>query len=113
LTPFIEKAHPEYKQLRRNSMSEKKEFVNGLIVKAPHEKAPSFVKANISIKREELIEWLNSQQGDWVNVDIKESQGGKWYAEVNDWKPEGTRVGGQGERGDAPHEGDGEQDLPF
>ena len=91
-------------------MSEK-EFVNGLIVKAPHEKAPDFIKANISIKREDLIEWLNSQQGDWVNVDIKESQAGKWYAEVNDWKPEGAKVGGQGERNDPQHEGDG--DIPF
>lgn len=91
-------------------MSEKV-FVNGLIVKAPHEKAPDFIKANLSIKREELIEWLNSRQGDWVNVDIKESQGGKWYAEVNDWKPE-EKVGGQGERNDSP-EGGEPDDLPF
>lgn len=27
------------------------EFVDGLIVKAPHERAPDFVKASISIKR--------------------------------------------------------------
>ena len=94
-------------------MSDNKKFVNGLIVKKPNEKAPDFIKANISIKREDLIEWLNSQQGDWVNVDIKESQGGKWYAEVNDWKPKQEQVGGQGERGDAPHEGDDGDPMPF
>lgn len=70
-------------------MSEKKEiqFVDGLIVKAPRDGAPDFVKASISIKRAELIGWLNSQSGDWVNLDVKESQGGKWYAAVNTYKP--------------------------
>ena len=90
-----------------------KEFVNGLIVKAPHEKAPDFVKADISSKREDLIEWLSNKQDDWININIKESKGGKWYAEVNDWKP----TGGQGERNDQPHEGGGDDfddsDIPF
>jgi len=64
------------------------EFVNGLIVKAPHEKAPDFVKCAISIRREELITWLTAKNGDWINLDVKESKNGKWYAQVNDWKPE-------------------------
>jgi hypothetical protein len=68
-------------------------FISGLIVKAPHPKAPEYVKAKISIKREELIEWLRTEQGDWINADIKVSQGGKWYAAVDDWKPNGQ--GGQ------------------
>lgn len=62
-------------------------FVDGLIVKAPHEKAPDFVKASISIKRSELISWLSLQTDDWINLDVKESKGGKWYASVNDFKP--------------------------
>lgn len=70
-------------------MSEEKEFVNGLIVKAPNEKAPDFVKCSISIKREELMTFLVSKQPDeWINLDVKVSKGGKWYAEVNNWKPE-------------------------
>tara|TARA_R110000822_G_scaffold10325_1_gene39159 strand:- start:2017 stop:2298 length:282 start_codon:yes stop_codon:yes gene_type:complete len=68
-------------------MSEK-EFINGLIVKAPRENAPDFVKGSLSIKREELIEWLQGKDGDWVNVQMKESKGGKWYAEVDNWKPD-------------------------
>lgn len=67
-------------------MSEK-EFVNGLIVKEPHERAPEFVKCRLSIKREELISWLQSKDSDWINLDVKVSQQGKWYAEVNSWKP--------------------------
>lgn len=65
-------------------------FIDGLIVKAPNERAPDYVKAKLSIKRQELIGWLQQQSGDWVNADIKVSQGGKWYAAVDDWKPNGN-----------------------
>lgn len=67
--------------------SEQPEFVDGLIVKPPHAKAPDFVKASLSIKREALIAWLQGRDGEWVNLDVKESRNGKWYASVNDWKP--------------------------
>lgn len=63
-------------------------FVDGLIVKAPHEKAPDFVKCAISIKRKELGNWLRSQDEDWINLDVKVSRDGKWYAAINDWKPD-------------------------
>ena len=62
-------------------------FINGLIVKAPHERAPEYVKAKLSMKRVELIQWLQQQDGEWINADIKVSQNGKWYAAVDDWKP--------------------------
>lgn len=62
-------------------------FVNGLIIKRPRENAPEFIKANISIKREELIAWLQNEEGEWVNLDLKESREGKLYASVNDFKP--------------------------
>lgn len=68
-------------------MSEK-EFVPGLFPKPPHEKAPDFVKASISIKRKDLGNWLRQREDDWITIDVKESKSGKWYAEVNDWKPE-------------------------
>lgn len=64
-----------------------KEFVDGLIVKTPNEKAPQWVKANISIKREELIDWLQKKQGDWINLQMKESKNGGLYVEVDNWKP--------------------------
>lgn len=66
------------------------EFVDGMIVKAPHEKAPDFVKANISIKVEDLGKWLRAKYkaGDeWVNIDVKEAKSGKWYAAVSNFKP--------------------------
>lgn len=63
------------------------EFVDGLIVKAPHAKAPEFVKGSISIKRKDLGNWLRGKDDEWINLVIKESKGGKWYAAVDTWKP--------------------------
>lgn len=66
------------------------EFVDGLIVKAPHPKAPEFVKANISIKVEDLGKWLREKfkKGEeWVNIDVKAAKSGKWYAAVSTFKP--------------------------
>jgi hypothetical protein len=64
-----------------------KVFVDGLMAKKPNEKAPEWVKCNISIKREELAAWLTGQSDEWINVQVCESKGGKWYAEVDTWKP--------------------------
>lgn len=76
-------------------MSSDNKFIDGLIVKAPHENAPDYVIAKLSIKREALIAWLTAQSGEWINADIKRSQGGKLYAAVDDWKPEGAKGGGK------------------
>lgn len=82
-------------------MSSEPRFIEGLIVKEPNESAPKYVKARLSIKRDELIAWLTQQDGEWINADVKVSQGGKWYAAVDDWKPE-RGGGGGGSRGGAP-----------
>jgi len=65
-----------------------KEFVDGLIAKAPSHKSPSFVKCKLSIKRLDLIEWLSKRNDVWVYVEVKVSRQGKWYAEVDHWEPE-------------------------
>ena len=68
-------------------MADEMEFPKGLIVKAPRDGAPDFVKAAISIKVAELIEWLSQREGEWVNLDVKEAKSGHWYAAVNTFKP--------------------------
>lgn len=68
------------------------EFIDGLIAKAKHEKAPDFVKCHLSIKREELISWLQKRSDEWINLDVKESREGKMYASVNNWKPDGKKA---------------------
>ena len=65
------------------------QFVDGLIVKAPHPKAPDYVKAQISIKVEDLGKWLREKYKageEWVNIDVKEAKSGKWYAAVSTYK---------------------------
>ena len=63
-------------------------FAKGLIFKLPNENAPDFVKGGLSIKTEEFIDFLHEQGGDWVNISLKVSKGGKAYAELDTWKPE-------------------------
>ena len=93
-------------------MSEENIFIDGLIVKEPHERAPEFVKAKLSIKREELIAWLQNQSGDWINADVKVSRGGKWYVAVDEWKPEREK---EPERKGPPAgpPADFDDDIPF
>jgi hypothetical protein len=83
-------------------MTTENKFIDGLIVKAPNERAPDYVKAKLSIRRQELIAWLTAQHGDWINADIKVSAGGKWYAAVDDWKPKEGGTSSAGSRGGAP-----------
>ena len=84
-------------------MSDDIEFVDGLLVKPPHAKAPSFVKASIAIKVEDLGKWLREKYKageEWVNLDIKESKNGRWYASVSNFKPKGKKQ-------------DDDNDVPF
>ena len=90
-------------------MSTEIEFINGLSFKAPKEGAPEYVKAKGSIKRADLIAWLSAREGEWVNFDLKVSNGGKWYAAVDNWKPDSAK---QAERaGQAANQARGNQDL--
>ena len=70
-----------------------KVFVNGMIVKKPPENAPEFLKCRLSLKIYELQPFLEEHaSGDgWVNIDIKESKGGKLYAELNTFKPNSSK----------------------
>ena len=84
------------------------QFVDGLIVKAPRDGAPDFVKATISIKVADLKKWLSGQTDEWVNVDVKESKNGKWYAAVSTFKPKEGKP-----KSDKRDDSDIESDIPF
>jgi hypothetical protein len=90
------------------------EFVDGLIVKAPREGAPDFVKASISIKVEALGLWLRAKHKageEWVNLDVNESKGGKWYAKVSTFKPKAKDA--EPEKKSGGHFDDLDDDIPF
>ena len=64
-------------------------FTDGMIVKR-HTKAPKYVICSLSFKAQEFIRFLEeNEKSGWVNVEIKESQNGKLYGEVNAWEPKG------------------------
>jgi hypothetical protein len=94
-------------------MTTETEFAEGLIVKAPRDGAPDFVKAAISIKREEFISWLSSREGEWVNLDVKEAKSGKWYAAVNAYKPKDAKPAAKGSRRPAPADDFDSSEVPF
>lgn len=93
-----------------------KEFPDGLIFKLPRDGAPEYVSGSLSIKKAEFIEWLSSRDGDWVNLNLKRSQGGKAYAEVDNWKPERRPSGSKPAKVAPPMPamaGDFGDDIPF
>ena len=67
-------------------MTEEVEFISGFFAKAPRENAPDFVKAKVSLRRRDVLEWLAARQDDWINIDLKEASSGKWYASVDNWQ---------------------------
>lgn len=94
------------------------EFVDGLIVKAPHERAPDYVKASISIKVEDLGKWLREKYKageQWVNIDVKAAKSGKWYAAVSTFKPKQQDAAPEKPRRNAGGERfqDMDDDIPF
>jgi len=91
------------------------EFISGLSFKAPHERAPEFVKAKGSIKVADLRAWLDTKkESEWVNFDLKVSKGGKWIATVDNWKPDGaaSRPASTSSR-QAPPAADFDDDIGF
>ena len=78
-------------------MSDNK-FISGLFFKDPHENAPDFVMVKGSIKIADMRAWLDQQDGEWVNFDLKRSREGKPYAQIDTWVPDKERGGGRGHR---------------
>ena len=98
-------------------MSNDKEFVQGISFKPPRDGAPDFVKVNGWIRIDEAIAWLQSKKAageDSVNFQVKESQGGKIYGEVDTWKPTGQRQAPRRDPAPAhPRMDDLNDDIPF
>lgn len=68
-------------------MADEKVFADGFIFKR-NENAPDFVVGNVSVKVDEAIAFLKAnQKKGWVNLNIKQSQGGKYYTELDTWQP--------------------------
>ncbi len=68
--------------------SQTKEFPKGLFAAKPKQNAPQFIKAKISVKVKDFIEYLDSKDEEWLNFDVLESKDGtKFYLQQDTWKP--------------------------
>jgi hypothetical protein len=63
------------------------EFPEGIRVFKPHEKAPDFVKANITINIDELVEYIGTMNQKELKLVVKESKKGTYYIAIDDFKP--------------------------
>jgi len=69
------------------NMSQDKVFADGFLFKR-RENAPDFVIGNISVKVDEAITFLKSnQKNGWVNLNVLNSQAGKPYIELDQFVP--------------------------
>ncbi len=68
-------------------------FAEGIYLNTVHEKAPDFIKANVSIHVQKAISWLATNQKladekGYIKLVGKESKQGKRYFQIDTWKPE-------------------------
>lgn len=93
-----------------------KVFAEGIIFKR-NDNAPDFVIGSMSVKNDEFVPFLqaNAKNG-WTNLQVKKSQNGKFYIELDTFEPKAQ--GGQQQASqpapaqpDIPEEG--KDDLPF
>ena len=67
-------------------------FPVGIRVFEPHENAPDFVKGTLSIETNKFCAWLGQQPEPTVRLDIKKARNGKWYLQLNTWKPKNSKA---------------------
>ena len=73
-------------------MSEEKVFADGFMFKR-QENAPEFVVGSMSIKVDEAMAFLaQNESNGWVNLNVKKSKGGKYYMELDTWKPKPEKI---------------------
>ena len=91
-------------------METPKVFAEGIYLNTVHEKAPDFIKANVSIHVQKAITWLKDQVADekgYIKLVGKESKNGKRYFELDTWKPTA------GKKPEYPEEQINPEDVPF
>ena len=69
-------------------------FAEGIYLNTVSEKAPDFIKANVSINIATAISWLSAlkekglaDEKGYIRLTGKESKQGKRYFELDTWKP--------------------------
>jgi hypothetical protein len=71
------------------SQPTEKVFASGIYFKDPQATAPDWVVGGLSFKAEQAIAFIKEHANGegWVKCNVKRSQGGKAYVELDTWKP--------------------------
>jgi len=68
-------------------MNKEKIFADGFSF-SKREGAPDFVIGKVAIKVADALTFIKSHdKNGWVNLDVKQSKGGKFYMELATWTP--------------------------
>jgi hypothetical protein len=99
-------------------MSQKTEkvFASGIYFKEPQATAPDWVIGGLSMNAENAIQFINEHKNadGWVKCNIKRSQGGKSYVELDTWKPTNqSPVNDAAASQEPPVNDEQTDDLPF
>lgn len=74
-------------------------FARGIFFNSPHPKAPSYILGNLSIKSNELIEFLHTQvpnEKGYIQMVIKVSKGGKTYIAMDEYESKKATIKEEG-----------------
>jgi len=83
-------------------MAEDKIFADGFIFKK-RETSPDWVIGNLSVKVDEAIAFIkNHEKNGWVNLNINQSQGGKYYVQLDTFVPKAKEAVAKEEEDDTP-----------
>ena len=99
-------------------MSENREvtYIGGMFGKMPKEDDKGFVVGRMSIKKADLIAFIEKQDPDdeWMNVDIlqRKSDPTKLNFQLNTWKPK-KKDGEESDTGSENYDVDEDENLPF
>lgn len=88
------------------------EFVEGLRIYTPNERAPDYIIANGELDAEALTAWLAQHPGK-TRVVIKRSQGGKYYAAVDTYKRQSAPSKPVEDCQQPEHDDFQDSDIPF
>lgn len=74
-------------------MAKEKIFANGMYFDKK-EGSPVYVIGSLALKVSEVIPFLQLHEkvSGYVNIDIKQAKGGKYYCELNTWVPKESSV---------------------
>jgi hypothetical protein len=71
-------------------------FIDGMMFELPNQNAPEWVKGKIHVKAKNFFEFAKKHVNErgWLNIDLKKSQKGTYYLQLNTFESNGKKLSG-------------------